>query len=175
MVTNREVTKTLLTLIKHYESLHDSKELKDRLSPVMCPAGFWTEGYGQLVRDRYGKAIVGNSKKDLAFASSVIYTEAQAEEKLIDTLVDLINDIKGLNVPMLQYEKDACTSFAYNVGFGAFKNSTLLKRIKDGSPHEEIEREFMRWDKANGKVLNGLVKRRKTEAYLFKNNELKFF
>ena len=59
----------------------------------------------------------------------------------------------------------AFTSFAYNVGMDAFQHSTLLKMHNAGDPNAADQ--FLRWDKAAGRVLPGLVKRRAAERTLY--------
>ena len=54
-----------------------------------------------------------------------------------------------------------------NVGTQAFKNSTLAKKINANAPYNEIREQFIRWNKAGGKVLAGLTSRRKREAKLY--------
>jgi len=58
-------------------------------------------------------------------------------------------------------------SFAFNVGVGNLKKSTLLKKVNANPADESIRAEFMKWNKAGGKVLNGLTKRRAEEADLY--------
>lgn len=69
---------------------------------------------------------------------------------------------------------DALVSFVFNVGVSAFKNSTLRRKLNAGLIEEAAE-EFPRWNKARGKVLPGLVKRRQEEKELFLQGELKEF
>ncbi len=58
-----------------------------------------------------------------------------------------------------QNQFDALVSFTYNVGSGAFKNSTLLKVVnKDPNNYDEVNRQMLRWVRAGGKVLDGLKK-----------------
>jgi lysozyme len=73
---------------------------------------------------------------------------------------------KVLKVPLEQYQFDAVISFAYNVGLGSLKSSTLLKKINN-SEFKEASEEFGKWNKASGKVLTGLTKRREAERQMF--------
>ena len=67
-----------------------------------------------------------------------------------------------------QNQFDALVSFTYNVGVGAFKNSTLLKVVnKDPNNFDEVNKQLMRWVRAGGKVLDGLKKRRSKEIELY--------
>ena len=65
------------------------------------------------------------------------------------------------------YQRDALTSFTYNCGAGNLKRSTLLKKVNANPSDPTIRAEFAKWNKSGGKVLNGLVRRRKTEADLY--------
>ena len=66
-----------------------------------------------------------------------------------------------------QNQIDAVVSFAYNCGIGAFEKSTLRKKIWNNPNDPDIRNEFMKWVRAGGKVMKGLVRRRKAEADLY--------
>lgn len=66
-----------------------------------------------------------------------------------------------------QNQFDALVSFAYNLGIGALKKSTLLKKVLANPNDKSIEQEFLKWNKAAGKELAGLTKRRQAEADLY--------
>ncbi len=72
----------------------------------------------------------------------------------------------AVKVPINQNQFDALVSLTYNIGIGAFKDSTLLKKlnVKD---YKGAAEQFPRWNRGGGRVLNGLVKRRKIEMELF--------
>jgi len=78
--------------------------------------------------------------------------------KRVDTLVT-----SNIN----QNQFNALVSFAYNVGTGNFASSTLLKKVNKNPNDLTIKAEFLRWNKANGKVINGLTNRRIEEADLY--------
>jgi lysozyme len=65
-----------------------------------------------------------------------------------------------------QNQFDALVDFSFNLGLGNLGSSTLLKKLNAGDIKGAAE-EFLRWDKAGGKVLAGLTKRRKAERDLF--------
>ena len=99
------------------------------------------------------------------------------EEKATELLAKYINEnyfspvlsilkMKGINNP-LQREVDAFASFAYNLGVGSFKSSTLLKKYIEGEREGKIFDEFMRWVNAGGKPYQGLIKRRNYEWKIF--------
>ncbi len=156
-----------IQLIKQFEGLHDGDLKQIGLQPKMCPAGFWTEGYGSLVLDANGNSLRGESKKSLAYKFSKVKTEADAEELLKKDLIQRENMINSLELDINQYQFDALVSFCYNVGFENLKRSTLLKKIKANPNAPGIHSEFLRWNKANGIVLNGLTRRREAEANLY--------
>src|SRR5690606_30423679 len=66
-----------------------------------------------------------------------------------------------------QNQFDALVSFSYNIGLGSLKSSTLLKRVNNNPQDADICNQFSRWNKAGGKVLLGLTRRRKEEAELY--------
>ena len=67
-----------------------------------------------------------------------------------------------VTVPLHQYEYDAYLSLAYNIGSGAFCSSTLVRELNRGH-YEEACRQILRWNRAGGRVVQGLVNRRKAE------------
>jgi lysozyme len=88
-------------------------------------------------------------------------------DKLLHNLLDNFEAQvqKLVRAPLNENQKGAIVSFAYNCGIGNLKASTLLRRLNDGE--YEVSNEFLKWNKANGKVLAGLSRRRKAEAELF--------
>jgi hypothetical protein len=78
-----------------------------------------------------------------------------------------------LLVPVNQNQFDALVSFAFNVGINAFASSTLLRLLNDRSDKEIVASEFLRWVKADGKVSEGLKRRRQAEKELFLAKTLK--
>ena len=110
---------------------------------------WWTIGYGHSAGDvRAGMRI----------------TEEKAEELLRRDLFFVEKFVNGIPKVQTQGQFDALVSFAYNVGVGNLKNSTLLKKIMHDAPTAEIQKEFLRWATSGGKRLAGLVKRRSWEA-----------
>lgn len=121
-----------------------------RLEAYRDPVGILTIGYGHTMGVYHGMTI----------------TQETAEEYLVDTIESMeavMEDIPGLkSLPPNKW--DAVVSLAYNIGLGNFKKSTLLKKLQKNPDNPTIFQEFLRWDKAKGKKLEGLVKRRKWEA-----------
>lgn len=130
-------------LIKKYEGC--------RLKAYKCPAGVLTIGYGHTNNVRVDDVI----------------TQAEAD-KLLD--IDIVIKEKEVNsvlrVPVTQGQYDALVSFAFNLGIGNLKKSTLLRLVNQGK-YKNASNEFSRWVYAGGKVLAGLVKRRNEEKELF--------
>lgn len=132
-----------INLIKSFESL--------RLEAYRCPAGVWTIGYGHTAGVRRGDVIDGQRAEYLL-----------AED--LKKFEDVVNrECHGIN----QNQFDALVSFTFNVGTGNFQKSTLLKCVKANPQNVNIRYEFSRWNKANGMVLAGLIRRRKAEADLY--------
>lgn len=128
------------------------KEEGEVLHAYRCQAGVWTIGVGHT----------GGVTPDMKI------TKEQSRQLL---KADLCRFEKAVNEtikhPLLQHQFDALVSFAFNVGTQAFKNSTLAKKINANAPYNEIREQFLRWNKAGGKVLAGLTSRRKREAKLY--------
>ena len=138
-----KTSKKGIELIKKYEGL--------KLKAYKCPAGVWTIGYGHTKNVKQGDTI----------------TEKQAEILLIYDLNDFENCIKkNVRIPLSQNQFDALVSFCFNVGCGNFLKSTLLKKLNEGKI-AEAAKEFLKWNKADGKELAGLTKRRQEEMELF--------
>ena len=116
----------------------------------------WTIGYG-WTHPVDGKPVTPGMKIDMKTADRLLRTG----------LVSFENDVlKVVKVKLTQGQFDALVSFAYNVGSRALSTSTLLKKLNDGDVQGAAD-EFLRWNKAGGKVLNGLTRRREAERALF--------
>lgn len=139
------ISRNGIELIKRFEGC--------KLTAYKCPAGKLTIGYGHTGDDvTEGLTISQEDANDLLFDDVVCF------ENGVNNLV------KGLDLSQGMF--DALVCFAYNVGLTNLKKSTLLKLLKDGKVLEASE-EFVKWNKSNGKVLDGLTKRRAAEADLF--------
>ncbi|MFK7073950.1 lysozyme, partial [Acinetobacter baumannii] len=73
---------------------------------------------------------------------------------------------ESVTVPLNQNQFDALVSLTYNIGSGAFNNSTLLKKLNKRD-YQGAADQFLVWNKAGGKVMKGLVRRREAERALF--------
>lgn len=97
----------------------------------------------------------------------VRWTQAQADDRLA---LDVERFMRGVSASIRKPTSDnqlgAMTSLAYNIGVGAFRRSTLLNLLNKGDV-AGAARQFDRWNKANGRVMKGLVKRRADERAVF--------
>jgi lysozyme len=129
-----------------------------RLKPYLCPAKIPTIGYGNCYYSD-GKRVTLLDKDITKQQAFEMFKEiANRFAKRVDTLVT-----SNIN----QNQFNALVSFAYNVGTGNFASSTLLKKVNKNPNDLTIKAEFLRWNKANGKVINGLTNRRIEEADLY--------
>lgn len=143
-----------VNLIKAFEGLHDVKD-DGFVHAYRCPAGKWTIGWGSTMFN--GKPVT----------RGMTITKDEADNLLIDDITSHAEPIHRLvTVPLTQPQYDALASFIFNVGAGNFARSTLLKKLNRGD-YDGAAREFARWNKAKGKVLRGLTRRRTAEAALF--------
>lgn len=129
-----------------------------RSRAYLCPAGIPTIGFGSI---RYkGKPV------DMRLN----ITEEQAEEQLKVDVEKTEAQVRNLvKVDISQKQFDALVSFTYNIGAGAFKNSTLLRKLNNDD-YEGAANEFKRWIRGGGRILGGLVTRRKAEEDLFRED-----
>ena len=113
----------------------------------------WTIGWGSTGAD---------------IKKGVIWTQQQCDDRFTEHLDSFAQGVSKLlgNTPTTQGQFDAMVSFAYNVGLGNLAASTLLKLHKAGD-HAGAAAQFARWNKAAGKVLPGLTRRRGAEAQLY--------
>lgn len=160
-----------LSLIKHFEGLHDGNLKQVGLQPKRCPAGIWTAGWGRaLVNPITGAFLRSAADYELAVRICGNLTLEQASDWLIEDLQVFLEKIGPAIKNLNPHETGAVVSFTYNLGAGAFLGSTLCKRIKANDKGAAAE-EFLKWTKAtvNGKkiVLPGLKLRREAEKKLF--------
>jgi len=100
----------------------------------------------------------------------VVWTQAQADGRLATDLVGYeAGVVKALGgAPATDSQRGALISMAYNIGTGALASSTLIKKHKAGD-YAGAAAEFARWNKASGKVLAGLTRRRAAEAAVYRS------
>lgn len=161
-----------INIIKAFEGLKDGDPSTVRLEPYLCPAGYWTIGWGHSVLDPKGKQIAGSVNKYRAWA---VYPKGlsinEAEVLLADDIRRFSAGVRGaLKSQATNNQFCALVSFAFNVGVGAFERSTLLRCINYGEI-EKVPAQFRRWTKSNGKELAGLKRRREAEIKLWESTE----
>ena len=128
-----------------------------RAKPYKCPAGVPTIGYGSTFYSN-GKKVTLKDKP---------ITEQDATNLLTTVVTNFSSGVsKLLKIQVTQNQFDALVDFAYNVGIGNLKSSTLLKKV-NAKNFSGAALEFIKWNKADGKVLPGLTKRRTAEKDLF--------
>lgn len=136
-----------ITLIRHFEGC--------RLDAYLCPAGVWTIGYGHTFGVKQGDVI----------------DQEAAEALLIEDLEEFEGYVTAFcKCSLEQHQFDALVSWVFNLGPGNFESSTLLRRLNDGDLGA-VPDEIRRWNKAGGRVLDGLVRRREAEAVMFEGGD----
>lgn len=137
-----------LTLIMRFEGFRETAYL--------CPAGVWTIGYGHTARSGPPGVAQGMTMPE---EEARVVLGRDVERFAADVRLALRRDISDRQF-------SALVSFAYNVGSGAFRSSSVLKAVNAGD-FEAVPRRLQLWVKAGGKVLPGLVRRRAAEVELF--------
>lgn len=148
-----------ITLIKKHEGL--------KLSAYLCPAKVPTIGFGNTFYEDGSRVKMGDR-----------ITRDRAEKLLLHIVADFAVQVDRLVTSNINAnQRAALVSFAYNIGIGnspggrfrpvGFAGSTLLKKVNANPNDPAIRAEFMKWVKAGGVVLRGLVNRRQDEANLY--------
>ncbi len=135
-----------IALIKDFE--------KCRLKAYKDGGGVWTIGWGST-----GEGIT----------EGLVWTQELADKRFENHFGSVVWGIqKMLKVSTTENQFCALCSLVYNIGHGAFKESTLLRLINENkSDPEALADQFLRWDKDNGKQIPGLTRRREFERKLF--------
>jgi lysozyme len=132
-------------VIKHFEGY----------SPVVYKdaAGYDTIGFGHLIRpgEKIPETLLGEA------AERLLQQDIRPKAAAVNAQV---------SVPLFQGQFDAVLSWTYNLGEGALRSSTMLKKI-NAERHAEVPAQMKRWNKAGGKVLKGLERRKQAEAALY--------
>ena len=132
-----------LDLIQEFEGL--------RLEAYQDSVGIWTIGYGHTKGVNEGDTC----------------TKEQAQQWLAEDCHRAETCIQqSVSAALTENEFSALVCFVFNVGCGNFLGSTLLKLLNDGRI-DECPAQFLRWNHAGGKVLDGLTRRRTAESELF--------
>ena len=142
-----EISQEGLSLIKKFEGCE--------LEAYKCAAGVWTIGYGSTSDVEEGMEI-SQERADM-----LLLEDVEVFEEAVNNLVE---------VDLEQNQFDALISWTFNLGPTNLKNSTLLK-VLNNKDYDGVPAQIKRWNKAGGKVLQGLIRRREAEALLFEGKE----
>ena len=147
-----QVSENCLKIIKEFEGFsHKSYYATDHEKKM----GICTIGYGTTVLEN---KVIPIGKK---------ITEKEAENYLKKDVDDIYLKLHSyIKVDINQNQLDAIVSLVYNIGINAFKKSTLLKKLNN-KDFEGAAEQFERWVYQDGKILKGLVERRKKEKEIF--------
>lgn len=130
-----------------------------RLTAYRCPSGVWTIGYGHTGADVKRGKTIAQAEAEALFDNDLRRFEAE-----------LSRAMKADGAPALtQSQYDALLSFAYNVGIGALRRSTLWRKVMANPSDPTIGAEFCKWVHSGKNVLPGLVKRRREEANIYRS------
>ena len=140
---NMKISQEGIALIKKFEGC--------KLKSYRCAAGVWTIGYGHTTLVEKNQEITQEEADIILLADLEVYEDA-------------VN--KASTVPLEQHQFDALVSWTFNLGGANLNASTMLKVLNKGE-YEEVPAQIKRWNKAGGKVLQGLIRRREAEALLF--------
>ena len=144
----RQISPHGLEKLKQWEGLK-TKAYKDA-------GGVWTIGYGHTAMADEPKPRAG-----------MVITPAEAERILLKDLVQYETAIENnVKVKLTDNQFSALVSFVYNIPLASFKKSKLLKKLNAGN-YDAVPTELMKWTKAGGKKIQGLVNRRRAEGYLW--------
>ena len=155
------VSKKALTMIRHHEGV--------RMKPYQCPAKLWTIGVGHVIDPNHGKLKI-EDRVGLPCPADWNRTFTMDE---VDAI--LAKDLERFERGVLKYcpsagarqsWMDALVSFSFNLGLGTLQRSTLRQKHNRGD-YEGAAEEFLKYTKAGGKVLKGLVTRRNDERALY--------
>ena len=136
-----------LSLIKRFEGC--------RLKAYKCSAGVLTIGYGHTGGVTETDTITQDD------ANKLLHEDVAKFEEYVDD-----NVIVELN----QGQFDALVAWTFNLGPGNLRESTMLKKLNEAD-YTSVPNEMKRWNKAGGKTLDGLIRRRNAEALLFQSKE----
>jgi lysozyme len=149
-INNFTTSPTGIKLITHYEGL--------RLEAYQDQVGVWTIGFGTTSGVYEGMVI------SLDQATAFLQSDLKKFE----------SDVKNMvKVSLTQNQFDALVSWTYNLGAGSLKSSSMLRALNEGK-YTSVPSEMELWNRAGGQIVEGLVKRRHSEATLFSTGELDF-
>jgi lysozyme len=136
-----------LSLIKRFEGC--------RLKSYKCSANVLTIGYGHTSGVKETDTITQDE------ADKLLQEDVEQFEKYVDD---------NVTVELGQSQFDALVAWTFNLGVGNLRSSTMLKKLNN-EDYKSVPSEMKRWNKAGGKTLDGLIRRREAESLLFENKE----
>jgi GH24 family phage-related lysozyme (muramidase) len=147
-------------MIKHHEGV--------KASAYRCPARLWTIGVGHVIDPNHARVPFADR---LSLELPAGWNRTLSQDEINDILrKDLLRFEAGVHRmcpgELTQGQFDALVSFSFNVGLGSLQKSTLRMKHNRGD-YEGAAEEFLKWSKAGGKVLKGLLKRREDERALY--------
>ena len=154
------VSPKAIDMIKHHEGV--------RQKPYQCPARLWTIGVGHVIDSNHGR-IPLEQRKTLPIPAGWdrVITKEEVDAILRNDLARFERGVHTLfPVDLSQGMFDSLVSFSFNCGLGTTQRSTLRQKVLRGDKTGAAD-EFLKYTKAGGKVLAGLVKRRQDERALF--------
>ena len=125
------------------------------LDSYICSGGVWTIGYGHTAGVKQGDKINQDE------ADHLLTGDLEEFEGYVSNAVEVALD---------QNQFDALVAWTFNLGPSNLKSSTMLKVLNEEN-YSKVPSEMRRWNKAGGKVLEGLIRRRKAEALLFEGKD----
>ena len=148
-----KLTQAGADLIQHFEGC--LKPHGELFHAYKCPANVLTIGWGHT--QHHGRKFDASSR----------WTRRECDEAFFEDMETFERSVRELvRVPLEAHQFDALVSFTYNCGSGNLKKSTLLKKVNAGD-FEGAALEFHKWNKAAGKTMAGLTRRRASEALMF--------
>ena len=138
-----------ISLIKRYEGY--------KTTPYRCPAGLYTVGYGHVIGNGLQLPDEWNRTFSLGEIDELLRTDLARFERGVS---------RYCPVYLTQSQFDALVSFSFNLGLGVLQRSTLRQKLNRGD-YDGASKEFLKYTRAGGKVLKGLVRRRQAEYNLF--------
>jgi lysozyme len=157
-MANMQMSANGLSLLEQWEGF--------KLKLYKDSAGLPTIGVGHLLT----KSELTSGKITIA-GVPVKYANGLTEQQVTDLLAQDVKPASsavntGVKVPLDQNQFDALCSFTFNVGVAAFTGSTLLK-VLNQKQYDDVPAQLLRWTRAGGKVVQGLVNRRNNEIKLW--------
>jgi len=143
-----------LGILKHYEGCS--------LDVYRDPIGIPTIGYGSIFGLDGNRVSMGHRDITEGEATDLLFRSCRQAERSVARLV---------SIRLTSNQRSALISFIYNVGSGNFQRSTMRMKL-NREDHTGAAGEFWKWRRAGGRILKGLVRRRKSEERLFKEQDI---